>query len=255
MHKLAIVFVLVLVVFAPAGRAAAADGLVYRYYAGYGYRFQPLLSLGKLNSAVLLGQTARARRLADELLPHARRSGDALYWPYDFSFAGGPSPWTSGFTQAVAAEALARAGVLLDDPRLRAAGDASFRALRHGLVMPLGGGSWIREYSWTRQAILNAQLESLLALDAYASIVRTPAAVKLAAGLARAARTLLPQFDVRCWGLYQLRGAPADLHYQAYHVELLLRLAKTRSHEPVWRATYRRWAPCLHDRSPDRSTG
>jgi hypothetical protein len=246
MHKLALLSILALLVFVPAGRAAAGDGLVYRYYAGYGYRFQPLLSLGKLNSAVVLGQTARARRLAAALLPHARPSGDALYWPYDFSFGGGPSPWTSGFTQAVAAEALARAGILLDDERLRAAADASFRALRHGLVMPLGGGSWIREYSWTRQAILNAQLESLLALDAYASIVRTPAAVKLAAGLARAARTLLPRFDVRCWGLYQLQGAPADLHYQTYHVELLRRLARTRPHEPIWRATYRRWAACLN---------
>jgi hypothetical protein len=110
--------------------------------------------------------------------------------------------------------------------------------------MPLGGGSWIREYSFTQQAILNAQLESILAIDSYAGIAKTAAARRVAADLEAAARTLLPRFDMGCWGRYQLGGAAADLHYQTYHVDLLRRLA-ARCTEPIWRETYLRWSRCL----------
>src|SRR3954453_13230202 len=89
-----------------AGSAAAADrttnGLVYRYYAPYGYRFQPLLSFGLLNRAVSDHNAVAARRLAKALLAHGARRGDSLVWEYDFSFGAGPSRWQSGFTQASA---------------------------------------------------------------------------------------------------------------------------------------------------------
>jgi len=242
---------LILAVLASAAVAATAGaaeprapGLVYTYYAGVGYRFQPLLSFGSLNTAVSAQDKAATRRLADALLAHAVRRGDALYWEYDFSFAGGPAPWTSGFTQAVAAKALARSAVLLGDRRLAAAADAAFRGLRGTLLMPLGGGSWVREYGYTDQAILNAQLESILALDRYAALRGTPVARRVARDLEVAARTLLPRFEVGCWGRYQLGGAPAVLKYQTYHVELLRRLS-LRHAEPIWRETYLRWKSCL----------
>src|SRR3954452_8025905 len=145
---LAVLFILV-VSAAGAANAAAADrttnGLVYRYYAPYGYRFQPLLSFASLNRAVSDHNAPAARRLAAALLARGVRRGDALYWDYDFSFGGGPSRWSSGFTQAIAAQALARAGVLLRDPSLGTAADSAFRALRHGLLLPVRGGVWIRE--------------------------------------------------------------------------------------------------------------
>ena len=123
------------------GRSREGDGLVFRYYAGAGYQFNPLLSFAALNNQVLQRRCGAVRRLASALLARAVRSGDAVYWEYDFSFEGGPVPWRSGFAQAVAAQALARAGVMLRDPALSAVAAASFRGLRRTLLIPLAGGS------------------------------------------------------------------------------------------------------------------
>jgi hypothetical protein len=233
------------------GRAIAApldvhdrQGLVYRYYAGAGLRFQPLLSFARLDDAVSHRDAAGTRRLAAALLAHGVRSGDALYWPYDFSFGGGAPGWTSGFTQAVAANSLARAGRLLRDGSLAVSAAGAFRGLRRTLLLPVDGGLWVREYSFTHELILNAQLESVLALESYAAVATSASARRVAAQLERAARTLLPQFDLGCWGRYELGGRAADDHYEAYHVDLLRRLA--RSHrERIWQDTYRRWRRCL----------
>ena len=227
-----------------APRNERADGIVFRYYPSSGYRFQPLLSFGKLNVLVSAHRAPAARRLADALRARGVRRGDALYWEYDFPFDGGAPGWTSGFTQAVAAQALARTAVLVGDLADAAAANAAFRGLQATLLMPMAGGSWIREYSFTHQVILNAQLESILAAESYARIAGTATAARVAADLERAARRLLPRFDIGCWGRYQLGGGAADLHYQTYHVDLLRRLAATHT-EPIWRATYLRWSRCL----------
>jgi len=228
----------------PAG-TQDRGGLVYRYYAGAGYRFQPLLSFANLQHAVSRRDASTARRLARALLDRGVPVGAALYWPYDFSFGGGPSSWTSGFTQAVAANALARAGALLGDESLETAAARAFAGLRRTLLLPMtGGGLWIREYSYTGQVILNAQLESVLELDSYASIARTASARAVARILERTSARLLPQFDLGCWGRYQLGGAAADTHYEAYHVDLLRRLAAAHP-DPIWRETYLRWRRCV----------
>ena len=217
---------------------------MFRSYGGAGYQFQPLLSFAALNNQVLQRRCGAARRLASALLARAVRSGDAVYWEYGFSFEGGPVPWRSGFAQAVAAQALARAGVMLRDPALSAVAAASFRGLRRSLLMGLAGGFWIREYGFTDQVILNAQLQSIISLDSYATIAESAAARRLTDELALATRRLLPSFDLGCWARYQLGGAAANLHYQTYHVELLRRLAAIRA-EPIWRRTYLRWRRCL----------
>jgi hypothetical protein len=220
------------------------DGLVFRNYAGAGYQFQPLLTFAALNNEVLQLRCGAARRLASALLARAVRSGDAVYWEYDFPFEGGPVPWRSGFAQVVAAQALARAGVMLRDPALSAVAAASFRGLRRTLLMGFAGGFWVREYGFTDQVILNAQLQSIISLDSYATIAESAAARRLARELAVAARRLLPRFDLGCWARYQLGGSAASLHYQTYHVELLRRIAATHP-EPIWRRTYLRWRRCL----------
>ena len=220
------------------------DGLVFEYYPGVGYQFQPLLSFAALNNQVSAKRCPAVRRLASALVARAVRSGAAAYWQYDFSFQGGPVPWRSGFTQVVAAQALARAGVMLRNPMLTALAAASFRGLRPGLLIPLAGGWWIREYGFTSQVILNSQLQSILSLDSYAGVAESPAARHLADQLALATRRMLPRFDLGCWARYQLGAGAASLHYQTYHVELLRRLAATRP-EPIWRRTYLRWRRCL----------
>lgn len=233
----------------PGSREATAGDLVFRYYAGLGYRFQPLLSFAALNGTVSQRWPHATRRLVSALLARAVRSGDALYWEYDFSYAGNPAPWRSGFVQAVAAQALARAGVMLGDTSLRTAAAAAFRGLRR-LLIPLAGGSWIREYGFTNQAILNAQLQSIIALEAYAAVTKSAAASGVVHDLVVAAHRLLPRFELGCWARYELGGAAATLKYQTYHVELLRRLAAIRE-EPIWRRMYARWSRCL----PGSDTG
>ena len=239
MHRLAFALVaLALVV--PATATAGDDGLVYRYYAGSGYRFNPLLSFAQLENRVAAHDAPGARSLALRLVARGVRRGDALYWTYDFPFGGCRAGWTSGFAQAIATESLARTARLTGDRTALSAARAAFRGLRRGLLIRIAGGEWVREYSCTGQVILNAQLESLLALEWYERIVPTPESRATTAALERATIRLLPQFDLGAWGRYQLGGPAADRHYEEYHVDLLRRVAALHG-EPVWRRTYLRW--------------
>jgi hypothetical protein len=227
----------------PAGDIRSSDGVVLRYYAGYGYRFQPLASFARLNALVSMRSVGAARRLASALVARGVRRGNAVYWEYDFPF-GGPTPWTSGFAQAVGAQALARTSVFVDDDAIARTADAAFRGLRRTLLMRLGGGLWVREYEFTNMAILNAQLQSIISIESYAKIAETAAARRVAARLYTAARALLPRFGLGCWSRYSLGGAAASTHYHAYHLELLRRLASTHATDRIWRSTYLKWKRC-----------
>ena len=110
------------------------------------------------------------------------------------------------------------------------------------LTMPLGGGLWIREYGFTKEAILNAQLQSLLSISDYARIAGDGEARGVATRMELASRNLLPRFDTGCWSLYQLGGSPAPLAYHRYHVFLLKQLA---ARDPAWREAADRWAGYL----------
>ena len=239
---------------APETRAATAtradvldaDGLVYRSFPGHGYQFHPLASFARLNVLVSRQRPAAARRLARALVARGIPRAGALYWEYGFSF-GGPARWTSGFAQAVAAQALARAGDLLFDPSLSRAAHAAFRAITRSHLRPLGGGAWILEYGFSDMAVLNAQLQSLVSLDGFGELTDDPEVHRTIARLDVASRALLLRFDTGCWSRYSLGGGEADLHYHAYHVELLRRLAATRPH-PIWKRTADRWSRFLRNR-------
>jgi len=228
---------------AAASERQSPSGLVFRYYPGAGWQFHPLLSFEHLNSLATGGRALAAQRLVKALLARGQRHGASLYWRYEFPY-GGPVPWTSGFVQAIAAQALARASRLLVRPALLRSAEAALRALRQGLLLHVGGGLWIREYGFTRQVILNSQLQSLLSLQSYAQLVATPQAARLVRSLYRATVRLLPHFDLGCHSLYQLGGPVADHHYQAYHVALLERLAGRYPEEPLFRRLYVRWRRC-----------
>lgn len=224
-----------------------ADGVVYRFFPGHGYQFHPLANFARLNAVVSQQRPAATRRLARALVARAIRRDGALYWEYGFSF-GGPSRWTSGFAQAVAAQSLARAGHLLFDPSLSRAASAAFHAITQSHLRPLAGGVWILEYGFSEMAILNAQLQSLVSLDSFAGLDDRPEVHRTVARLDVASRALLARFDTGCWSRYSLDGADASLHYHAYHVQLLRRLAATRPH-PIWRQTADRWSRFLRNSS------
>jgi hypothetical protein len=225
---------------------AGADGVVYRYFAGHGFQFHPLANFARLNRLLTRRDLRGAERLARALIARGIRSGDGLSWEYYFPF-GGPSRWSSGFAQAIAAQALARAGEVLGEPALGLAARAAFRALQRRFLFHLAHGLWIQEYSYTHEVILNAQLQTLVSLTNFAKRTGDPAAQRVVTGLDTASRALLPAFDTGCWSRYSYRGQTADAHYHAYHVELLYQLATLR-HAPIWRTTAKRWARYLRSR-------
>ena len=138
---------------APGHDVADGLGVVYRSVPGRGLRFHPLGSFGQLNKYVSAGQRRRATSLAYALLARAHGGRRGLTWEYDFRAAGGNPPWTSGMAQAVAAQALARAG-LVPEARL------AFAAIPKRLVNERETGTWIRLYGFSDIAVLNAQLQA-----------------------------------------------------------------------------------------------
>jgi hypothetical protein len=221
--------------------ASVADGagIVFRHFPEHGYQFHPLASFAKLGNLARREEREEAARLAAALVARGVRSGDALLFQYRFPF-GGPSVWTSGFAQAAGAHALGRTGVLLDDPELVEAAAGAFRAIERDLTLPVAGGDWIQEYSFSDMAVLNAHLQSIISLSEYARLTGNEDADVFVAGLSETAKSIIGEFDTGCWSLYSLNGKPATASYHSYHVDLLDRLAR-RTRDPVWHETGRRW--------------
>lgn len=204
----------------------ARSGVVYRRYGDRGYQFQPLASFGRVNAAMDAGERARARRLARALVARAVHTRHALSWEYPFGIYGARARWTSGLTQAVAAQALARVGLL------RAA-RLAFAAIEPRLIIELPQGPWVRLYSFSNVVVLNAQLQALLSLRQYASLSRDVRAERMTDELARTSKVLLPRFDTGWWSRYELRGGPASLAYHRYVTALLWKLSHAL-HGSVW---------------------
>jgi peptidoglycan hydrolase-like protein with peptidoglycan-binding domain len=229
----------------------AEDGVVYRYFPAHGFQFHPLANFARLNKLVAKGKREEVRKLTTALAARAVPLQQARVWEYYFPF-GGPTLWTSGFAQAVGAQALARSGALLDDPELFALARAAFRAIPASYAMDVGGGLWIQEYSYGGLAILNAQLQSLISLSDYVRVSDDRRAREVVTRMELATRALLPRFDTGCWSRYALDGAPASLHYHTYHVTLLRHLGQS-TRDPLWTETAVRWEGYL--RAGDQSGG
>ena len=210
----------------PAPGHGVSDGLgvVYRSVPGRALRFHPLASFGQLNAYVSAGRQRAATSLAYALLARAQASDSALTWEYGYRAAGGKPPWTSGMVQAVAAQALARAG-LVPEARL------AFAAIPDRLLNERRTGTWIRLYDFSDIAVLNAQLQSALSLADYARLADDERAAQLATRLRRAALRALPAFDTGYWSLYALGGREAPLSYHQYVTSLLWKLARITGNE------------------------
>ncbi len=213
---------------------AGDDGAVYRFFSSHGYVFHPLANFARLNSEVAAGDLAGTEKLTAALLARAVPVGQKLLWEYEFPFSTGRAPWTSGMVQAVAAQALARAGDLLSDPALLDAADGAYRAVAALLSPSSPAKPWVALYSFDRTPVLNAQLQAVLSIGDYAAIAGDPAADALAARLTDSARTLLPRFDTGYWSLYSLKGDESSLDYHDYVVALLGKIG-TRTGEPAWK--------------------
>jgi D-glucuronyl C5-epimerase C-terminus len=202
------------------------DGIVYRYFAGRCFEFHPLAEFGALNARVAAKDVAGTERLANALMARAvSRPGGGLVWEYYFPFGGG-APWTSGMAQSVAAQAFARAASLVPDdaPALTQEATAAFKVVPK-LTTRVAAGPWIRLYSFSSLAVLNAQLQSVLSLQTYATATNDAAATTLASQFEQAAAASVSRFDTGYWTYYSLGGAPTPLSYQKFIVQLLQKLA------------------------------
>jgi hypothetical protein len=220
-----------------------ADGVVYRLFPGRGFQFHPLANASALNAAVASQDPVATDELAQALVSRAVPFGTSLRWEYYFPYGGSP-PWTSGMAQAVMAQALARSAALTEDPSLLDAARAAYRWIRGRLVLQLPDGPWIRLYSFGSEAVLNAQLQTIVSLQDYVAATGDAEAASLADTMLVAARTLLPRFDTGYWSLYALGGNEATLEYERYVTQLLRKLAQ-RTVDPFWIDAAARFAQYL----------
>jgi len=203
-----------------------SDGAVYRYFTNVGLEFHPLADAGALNALVAAGDTADAQTLVSALTARGIPMPDgSLTWEYDFDVQDQHAPWTSGMAQAVLAQAFARAGNL--DLARRA-----YAAIPGKLDRTLPAGPWIRLYSGSAIAVLNAQLQSAISIADYAQLAGDSDAAAYADRLLAAAKAMLPDFDTGHWSRYSLHFE-SDLHYQDYVISLLKTLSK-RTGDPAW---------------------
>jgi D-glucuronyl C5-epimerase C-terminus len=214
------------------------DGVVYRSFPGHGLQFHPLANFSRLNQLLATGNEG-ATWLAQALIDRAVARSGTLLWEYYFPFNGGKPPWTSGMAQAVAAQAFARADL---DWVARPA----FLAIRKGLLVWPGGKPWVRLYSFSPMAVLNAHLQAAVSIEAYARSTQDSEATALAAELRGSALALLPRFDTGYWSLYSLGGAEARLNYHTFVVSLLRRLA-IQTGEAPWTDWQIRFDEQLHE--------
>jgi hypothetical protein len=209
------------------------EGVVYRAFPGHGLQFHPLANFAKLNTYLGANRLDDAGYLGLALIARGVPRGDSLSWEYNFPFGSGRAPWTSGMAQSVAAQALARGQAKLEDPAFAAAARKAFRAIPGKLVRPLPEGLFVRLYSFSALAVLNAQLQAVVSLEDYALTLDDPAGQELAGQLRAAAAALLPRFDTGAWTLYALGANESTLDYQRYVVALLKRIG-ARNKDPFW---------------------
>jgi hypothetical protein len=225
---------------------ADSDGIVYRWFPGQCFEFHPLANFGALNNDVAKRDVAATQRLADALVARGSHVGSGgIAWEYYFHFDGGRPGWTSGMAQAVAAQAFARAALLVTNEtsayNLEARG--AYLAIPGRLTTSVSGGPWIRLYSFKTVQVLNAQLQSVLSLQSYATNTADTSAAALATQMQEAAAATLPQFDTGYWMDYSLAGAPSPLSYYDFVLQLLKKLSPADSRFAVARAGFE---PYLH---------
>jgi hypothetical protein len=221
------------------------DGVVYRWFPNLGFEFHPLASFGALNGFAAAQNADTTQTLADALVARAIPRGPRLIWEYQFRFGIGRPPWASGLAQAVAAQALARASVLLDDPSLGAAAVRAFASVSP-LTLSLPSGPWIRLYGFNSEVVLNAQLQAVLSLLEYAQSTEDTKASALAQQLGATAEKLLPRFDTGDWSLYELGGGYASKSYEKFVTDLLAKLG-AKTGDPFWITTAQRFHAYFYD--------
>ncbi|HEX7291191.1 MAG TPA: D-glucuronyl C5-epimerase family protein [Conexibacter sp.] len=233
-------------------RVEFADSeLVWQDYPGEGIQLQVLGTFGKANALWAAGSDRKLRALLDEMLALASQRGGALAWEYLFDFGAGAPPWTSGMAQATGVQALARAGQRLAEPVYLEAARSALALF--SLPPPVGvrasapAGARYLLYSFAPgQIVVNASVQTLVALHDYAAITDSAPARRLFRAGDRQARLDVRAGDTGAWSLYQLGGAESDLSYHELLTGFLRNLCD-RTGTEVYCATARAFAQDLKE--------
>jgi hypothetical protein len=110
----------------------------------------------------------------------------------------------------------------------------------YGRTFRLAPGPWVRLYSFSDVAVLNAQLQTALSLSIYGDLAHDAEATALSGQMLQSASELFPRFDTGAWSLYALDGPESPLKYHVYVVSLLERIA-SRTQDPLWEARAQRF--------------
>lgn len=192
--------------------------LVWEYYPGEGIQLQVLGTFGKANGLWMAKSDRKLRALLDEMVPMAAQRNGALAWEYYFDFGGGAPPWTSGMAQATGIQALSRAGQRLGDAVYL---EAARQALKlFSLPPPVGvrlttpvGARYLLYSFAPGEIVVNASVQTLVALHDYAQITQSAGAGRLYRAGDRQARLDVGAGNTGAWSLYQLGGSESDLSY------------------------------------------
>lgn len=202
--------------------------LVWQYYAGEGLQIQWLGTFGKVNGLWQGGYTASLRQLVDEALSLAAQRAGGIAWEYLFDFGGGRPPWVSGLAQGTAVQALARAGVKLNEPAHLAAAKAGLGVFREappsGVRVSTPAGAHYLIYSYAPALrVLNGFTQAVNGLHDYAELTGDPEGVALFAAGEAQLRAELPGYDTGGWSRYSLER-DSDVHYHVVARDFLRNL-------------------------------
>jgi D-glucuronyl C5-epimerase C-terminus len=224
---------------APGPEAQAANltfpdsKVEYEYYPGMGLQLQVNATFGTIDALLTKGSRrslAQAEATLDQMLKLVSYRAGRMTWEYEFPFEGAQPPWTSGLSQATAIEAFTRAATKLKRP------DYLQAALRLAQLFatppPIGvqvnlDGDWFLLYSFDPgQLVLNADLDSLIALHDLAAATHAPFVSALERSGLHALERNIESFDIGSWSLYSLGGPLANLNYHALNLELAQKLCQ-----------------------------
>lgn len=202
--------------------------LVWQYYAGEGLQIQWLGTFGKVNGLWQGGYVASLREIVDEALALAAQRAGGIAWEYLFDFDGGRPPWVSGLAQGTAVQAIARAGVLLNEPAYLAAAKSALGIFREappsGVRVATPAGAHFLIYSFAPGLrVLNAFTQAVNGLHDYAELTADPEGAALFTAGEAQLRTELPAYDTGGWSRYSLRR-DADVHYHVVARDFLRNL-------------------------------
>ena len=205
----------------------------YEYYPGMGLQLQVNATFGTINALLTQGSRrslVQAEATLDQMLQLVSYRAGRMTWEYEFPFEGAQPPWTSGLSQATAIEAFTRAAAKLKRP------DYLQAALRLAQLFatppPIGvqvnlSGDWFLLYSFDPgQLVLNADLDSLIALHDLAAATHAPFVAALERSGLRALERNIGSFDTGTWSFYALGGPLANLNYHALNLELAQKLCQ-----------------------------